>query len=359
MKSGSGWLAVGLAVVLSGCMTPRSGEFYQETKAARIGSWWRLTPDDGQFHILSVISVPVKLLAQGIDVFLVNPLWDTVMAPVDAFCSEHGRCLRVVDENGDPVAGAAIVVDGNYTGDGWADFTFSTETRDTGMTDEDGRFVVRRRHRNHAFFDCQIAAEGYHTRRVVLHADRAAFAPKPDAKGRPVTTLTLQHVRSPLDHPVRAFDIPFVWTQGEQDWTRGYDLEMGAWLPPYGTGRTADVVFAAVFSKAKGLKRVVLRPGESGAAFARLPMQLHCDPRFFAIDYEIPAAADFQTVFYLQCEGQKMKPEWRYDAATEYVAYRVRRADGIHVGALVPTGLGSRMRNVYNPTPGSLTLEYR
>ena len=43
----------------------------------------------------------------------------------------------------------------------------------------------------------------------------------------------------------------------------------------------------------------------------------------------------------------------------EYVIYRVRREDGVHVGALVPTLLGWDMRNVWNPVPGSRSLEYR
>lgn len=354
-----GLLACGVALAVSGCMTARTGEFYQETKAARIGSWWGLTPDDGQFHIYSVVSVPVKLLFQGVDIFLLNPLWDTVMAPVDAFYPEHGQTLRVVDEDGKPVPGVAIVVDGNYAGDGWADYTLSTSTRDIGMTDADGRFTISRRNRNHSLFDCQIAAEGFHTRRVVIHADRPAFAAKPDEKGRPVITLTIQRVRQPLDHPVRAFDLPLAWTMGEQDWVRGYDLAKGAWLPPYGAGEKADVKVAATFSKAKRTKRVVLRPGDTGAAFARLPMQLHCDPRFFAIDYEMPVAAGFETEVCLQLAGEDMKHGNVLDATREYIAYRVRREDGVHVGALVPTGLGTRMRNVYNPTPGSRTLEYR
>lgn len=352
-------MLVGAALLLSGCMTARTGEFYQETKAARIGAWWKLTADDGQFHIYSVVSVPVKLLFQGVDVFVLNPLWDTVMLPVDAFYPEHGQTLRIVDEDGKPVQGAGVMVDGNYVGDGWADYTLSTSTRDVGVTDEDGRVTIRRRNRNHALFDCLIAAEGYHKRRVILHADRAAFAPKPDEKGRPVIALTVQRVRNPLEHPVRPFDIPFSWTQGEQNWVRGYDLVKGAWLPPFGRGERADVNFAGTFSKSKGTKRLVVRPGEGSVAFARLPMQQYCDPQFFAIDYDVPASANFETEVCLQLAGEDMKHDNVVDLAHEYIAYRIRRDDGVHVGAFVPTGLGTRMRNIYNPKAGSRTVEYR
>lgn len=350
-------LTVLTGLALAGCMTPRTGEFYQETKACRIEAWWALTDFDRQFSIYSLFTVPVKLLLQGVDIALINPVWDTVMAPVDLFYPNHARHFRVVDEVGRPVAGAAVRLEGLYKTDGWADYTCSVTPVENGTTDEDGRVSFARRNRNYEPFDCLVAAEGYHARRFVLHADKATYQPVEDADGTPVTTLMVQALRAPIDHPVRPFDVPVPWTQGEQNWVRDYDLAKGAWLPPYGHGEQADVKVMARFSKAKGTKLVVLKPAEAPAAFARVPMRPHSDPRFFSIDYEVPAAAEFSTEVCLQLAEEKHGNV--LDLTREYLVYRIRRADGVHVGALVPTGLWSGMRNVYNPTPGSLSLEYR
>ena len=84
----------------------------------------------------------MKLIFQGVDVAVVNPLWDTFMLPVDAFYPRHARTFRVVDGEGRPVAGASVSVDGMYRGDGWADHTCSTETRDVGISDKDGAFAA-------------------------------------------------------------------------------------------------------------------------------------------------------------------------------------------------------------------------
>ncbi len=361
---GGAWAAaVGGAVLLSGCFTARTGEFYQETKAARIASPWALTDEDRQLSIFSMIKVPFKVLFQGLDVFLFNPLWDMAMVPVDACFPQHGQLLRVVDEKGVPVADARVVVEGSYRKekDGWTDYTFSQAGRDAGTTDADGLFSFSRRHRAYALFDCRVEAPGFHTRRVIFHANSAAGAPKADAKGRSAIEVTVNRVRDPIASPVRPFSIPIDWTRGEQEWVRGYDLAKGAWLPPFGRGEAADIAVAVTMSKAKGTKKVVLMPGESGAAFARLPTQPFVDPRYFIIDYTLPATANFSTEVCLQAEGEGQAHDNLLVADREYVAYRIRRPDGVHVGALLPTRIDARsgmMRNIYNSKPGSQTLEY-
>lgn len=367
MTKALGWTAVGLSVALSGCMTPRTGEFYQETKSCRIGSWLALTEAEKQFTYYSLLSVPLKLIFQGVDVAVVNPLWDTIMLPVDVFYPRHARTVRIVDGAGRPVAGASVSVDGVYRGDGWTDHTCSTETRDIGITDEDGEFAVSRLHRGYRPFDCTVAAEGYHSRRFVLHANDPGEVPDP-------LVLTLDAVRDPIDHPVRPFRLPQSWTTGEQRWSRGYDLAKGEWMPPYGKGERADMTVEATCSatETNGLKRIVLRPGESGTGFARGILKPNLDPRFFVTDYEVPPQTDFETELGLMQVKRELVGAWLQvtigaDASKaspwlkngkEYVIYRVRREDGLHVGALVPTDLGF-MRNIWNPVPGSRSLEYR
>ena len=364
MTKALGWTAFGLSVALSGCMTPRTGEFYQETKSCRIGSWLTLTEAEKQFTYYSLLSVPLKLIFQGVDVAVVNPLWDTFMLPVDAFYPRHARTFRVVDGEGRPVAGASVSVDGMYRGDGWADHTCSTETRDVGISDKDGAFALSRLHRSYRLFDCTVAAEGYHSRRFVLHASGAETA------AADPLVLTLDAVRDPIDHPVRSFRLPLSWTTGEQRWSRGYDLAKGAWMPPYGKGEHADMTVETTISASNRLQRVVLRPGESGTGFARATLKPNVDPRFFVTDYEVPPLTDFETEFNLVHQEitsagallQVTNPPEGGSAlkiGKEYVIYRVRREDGVHVGALVPTLLGWDMRNVWNPVPGSRSLEYR
>ncbi len=347
------------ALFVSGCFTARTGEFYQETKAARIEAWWSLVQDEQQFTIFSLVTVPLKLLLQGLDVGVINPLWDTAMTPVDACFPQHGQRFRVVDENGKPISGATVAVEGTYRGDKGVDFTFSKSVQDTGKTDREGFVSISRRHRNYELFDCLITAEGYHPRRVRLYADRTAFTPKADEKGREAITLSIDSVKAPLKTELRTFDIPYAGTHGEQEWVRAYDLVKGDWLPPHGRGVVADMNVSFIGSKEKGTKKTVLMPGASPLAFARLPVKPFCDPRYFVIDYTLPSQAAFETEVCILLEGEDMKHENVLDAVKEYIAYRVRREDGVHVGAFIPTGLGTRMRHLYNPTAGSQTLEYR
>ncbi len=345
-------------LTLAGCFTARTGELYQETKAARIEAWWALWESEYEFSFWAIFTVPVKMVFQGVDIAFLNPVWDTFMLPYDLAHFEYGKSIRILDGAGKPIPGATVEVEGSYRADKWVDYTLSNTVHDSGVTDEEGYVSIPRKNTHYEFFDCLVSAHGYHSRRAVIHLSRAAFAPTTNALGRAAIEIRLDKVRDPIDHPVRPFDIPFAWTYGEQEWVRGYDLAKGAWMPPFGSGECSDIEVMFTSSKEKGTKRILLQPGDSTASFARHPVKPFADPRFFVIDYEVPDGLDFSTEACLLVEGEDEKPENALDWEKDYLIYRVRREDGVHVGALVPTRLGTRMRNVYNPKPGSLSLEY-
>lgn len=143
------------------------------------------------------------------------------------------ECLRVVDQDGEPVSGAKI--DGGLqTGDGYNDYTPIK-----GATDTNGEFVVQGKCTNR--IRCGITKEGYYASEFVLpnYAYRHTLK---DGKWHPYGsqhTVVLKKINAPvnLTHPnPQRRQNPDVST-----W-HGYDLEQCEWLPPYGNGEHADML---------------------------------------------------------------------------------------------------------------------
>lgn len=349
-------VALSAGLFVEGCFNPniggfetRTGEYYQETKSGR--SVWYAQ----DIHIPIVTQVlglarPFGLIA---DVCIVNPVWDTLMLPIDACFARHGRYIRVVDETGEPVAGAEVSVVGRY------DRQLPKSVSDVSTTDAEGLASVPRLKSNYAFTDVQVVAEGFHRLHRRFKDGEGAQSVK-DVQGRDVLTLAVSRPLRPTALPRHGVWLPDAVTAEDrrQGGSWGYDLLRQDWMPPFGKGERADVVFelhvpGEVESEEVG-DLAIRAPGTDDGFLVR-PLTPGAVRDTFCTDREAPNAVDYQ-------------PEVRLGDFTEsYYAFRVRtekdasgRIVSAHYGALIPrhdARFPYYLTVITNPNPNDRSLE--
>lgn len=142
--------------------------------------------------------------------------------------------IRVVDQSGDPVAGAEIN-GGLQTGDGYSDYVPVK-----GRTDEHGEFVIQGKCTNR--IRCGITLKGYYASEFVL-ADYAANHTFGDGKWHPygsLHTVVLKKIIDPKQMVCRDERASFKIPRYEK-WL-GFDCEMFDFVPPYGHGVAEDML---------------------------------------------------------------------------------------------------------------------
>ena len=137
--------------------------------------------------------------------------------------------LKVVDENGTPIAGAKAGV-GYYT--------HSTPAAIDGITDTNGIFI--------ATHSVEPSGLGY---ALGFGVDKAGYYSANQQQLLPPTydpmkwnqtiTLTLKKIGKPIPMYARKVNTK----TPKEDEPIGYDLTAGDWVAPYGTGKTTDLIF--------------------------------------------------------------------------------------------------------------------
>lgn len=152
---------------------------------------------------------------------------------------QHGakakECLRVIDQNGVPVAGAKIW-GGMQTGDGINDFTPIR-----GVTDTNGEYVIQGKCTKQ--IRCDIYKEGYYDSELSLASYGHRHSLK-DGKWQPYgaqRTITLKKIVTPGKLIVFPRSLCDVKIPRKDTWL-GFDLEMHDWTGPYGKGIHDDVL---------------------------------------------------------------------------------------------------------------------
>lgn len=142
--------------------------------------------------------------------------------------------LRVVDQDGFPAKGVKVWGGIQY-GDGLKDYTPIFD-----WTNADGEYVIQGKCNERA--RCGIIKEGYYSSEFVkVYPDIKLRKPVADGKWMPygeVYTVVLKKILNPcqVTGKMAAEGIPLL---GE--WL-GYDLELGQWTKPHGSGRHSDML---------------------------------------------------------------------------------------------------------------------
>lgn len=141
--------------------------------------------------------------------------------------------LRVVDQDGTPVAGARIW-GGLQTGDRIGD---NTPVR--GMTDTNGEYVVKGKVTR--IFHCEISKDGYYTSiRDFTYGDAITGGSIKDGKWQPYGTSRTFVIRKMLRPEVTGKRYIEQSIPAFGEWL-DYDLELADWIEPYGKGKVADM----------------------------------------------------------------------------------------------------------------------
>lgn len=142
-------------------------------------------------------------------------------------------CFRVVDENGAPVPEATIR-GGGWIPDGRQSSEFSATTKD------DGHALVRAK--TAMDIGGEVAKPGFY--RSVFYTMFGDKEPSAIERGRwqpwgATNTVVLKHIRNPVPMYGKYVKLRLP----PLGCARGYDLEKGDWVLPYGKGVVSDLVF--------------------------------------------------------------------------------------------------------------------
>ncbi len=354
--------------------SPRTGEYYQDTKARYVSPLSILCMRLGEeIPIVGWVTfLPLGYVGCGIEIAVVNPLRDTLMLPVDMRQPHHGYYVRVIDESGAPVPKAEVEVDGVGPS-----ILFWSHPDDKGATDENG--MVYFSHLNYLPSDIKISAEGFHLRRcdifIVHSGDRDSCPDRAkgpswstDGEGRRVYTVRVFRRRRPTAHQRLRVDACMWGTYGaENAWTNGFDVVCRAWTPPRGYGFHADLIFSNELLPDEGGKTKhrlsISVPNEKGGLTA-LPMLSESDPDSFCTDYEVSDAGEFRKSIDM-AEVKKWPIEKKVPSElpepVDYIAYKVfRPKDGgkMYYGAFIQQKwCEGKFYLVANSVPGDRSLE--
>jgi hypothetical protein len=132
--------------------------------------------------------------------------------------------LKVVDETGQPVAGATAIVD------------YNEEDQMTGLTDTNGIFIAS--HTDKSFGLAFLASkEGYYSFRQ--NYDMGFDYQYNFAKWNPTQIIILRKIGNPIPMYAKQAHAKFQ----QEDKPMGFDLEAGDWVTPLGKGFHTDIIF--------------------------------------------------------------------------------------------------------------------
>lgn len=287
--------------------------------------------------------------------------------------AEAKECLRIVDQNGSPVAGA-MVWGGLQTGDGYNDFTTIC-----GMTDMNGEYVIKGRCTNR--IRCDITKDGYYNSEFVA-ANYGYRHCLRDGKWQPygeVTTIELKEIKNPvaLTHAKSSYAKP----PSLGKWY-GYDIERRKWVIGEDNELHADMLVRITTECKNNISdfRTKMEISFTNNAYAgayMLPVDKHSEMKSV---YYADTNATYQSYFCFVYEKHpiiQLRPmrhvsgmevtDTRLDADS-YLVFRTRTevdSDGrlvsAHYGKIYGVWEffdGMRAANVqFNPIPNDINLE--
>lgn len=370
MKKSIYVMLAGFVGLVAGCATsPRTGEYYQDTRARYVSPLSTGCLQLGQLPIVGwFVFLPIGFFGSAIEVVVANPLRDTLMLPVDMSKPHHGYYVRVIDETGAPVPKAKVEIDGIGPS-----MLFWTDADDKGTTDKNG--MVYFRHLNYLPSSIEVAAKGFHLRSgriFIAHgADRDSCPDRAkgpswstDGEGRRVYTVRVFRRRRPAAQQRLRVDVCRGSCESNKAWTNGFDVVCRAWTPPRGNGVHADLVFSnELLLGERGKTRLSVSVADEKGGLMALPMLGESDPYTFCTDYEAPDIGDFKK----SLDMAKLK-KWSIAKSlssespepADYIAYKVFRPDGggkMYYGALIQAEWKGTFFLVANPVPGDRSLE--
>lgn len=224
---------------LAGIFTPRSGEFFQTTREGPGCAALFPLAFGIYFPPAGVVLVPIGTALAAIDELVISPAVDLVCLPYDALCPNHGYYLRFVDEDGKPIPGV------NFSATSYYGVGISSRITDE-VSDADGEIYIPRLSEDHHITWISATKEGYYDFTPLSlpgHSDNFTFHPAkstPGDDGRIVCQLTLRKIGKQVDMVHSVLNIPQPVARVKSE-VLLYDCAEGAWLPPYGNGKVADL----------------------------------------------------------------------------------------------------------------------
>ncbi len=156
--------------------------------------------------------------------------------------NEWKATLKIVDETGQPVAGAET----------WVSYYVSpppdervASAKISGLSDTNGMFTAS--HRDQSYY------LGFHARKAGHYSTMIRYElgfpfQYDSVKWNPTATLLLKTIRHPI--PMYAKQVNLGMPVFEKP--AGFDLIVGDWIAPYGKGKHADIIFTAEINKRAG-----------------------------------------------------------------------------------------------------------
>lgn len=258
--------------------------------------------------------------------------------------------LKVVDENGQPVAGARASV--GYTGKPLSgqvvEDSRDLEREIAGLTDLDGNFTAS--HSDTSWnLGIDVQKAGYYS------SHRGYDLSSSQSDRNPTFTIVLKKIGHPI--PMYAKSITYIKFP-VFDKPIGYDLMAGDWVVPYGKGIDSDIFFEKEYyekapndyysritisfpNREDGIQRFTAPEEEVGSGL-RSP-------------HEVPLT-DYQSELTRETSAHPGQPsKFEYDENRIYF-FRTTLSDGPHYGKIY--GDFMQFRYYLNPTPNDRNVEF-
>ena len=271
--------------------------------------------------------------------------------------------LKVVDDNNQPVSDAKTWVAYGDPKQGQSPDPFQTnDWAIAGLTDTNGLFIAK--HIDHSWsIGIQVQKTGYYSilESYELYKPGQFDDRKVAANRNPTLTLTLKKIDKPIQMYAKSLNthVP------DLDKPVGYDLMVGDWIAPYGTGLNADINFTGHFDKRDGgesdftLTVTFPKPGDGIQEFT-----VPDSEKSSALRSPHEAPAEGYKAEWVQFDNRKPKTPTKTnkDANRNYF-FRVRTVTddrGNIVSAHYGKIYGDFMRFDYylNPTSNSRNIEF-
>jgi len=254
---------------------------------------------------------------------------------------EHGavarECLRVVDQDGFPVADAKVW-GGLQTGGNRNDFTPIR-----GITDTNGEYVIQGKCTNR--IRCDITKNGYYRSELLLEnygyrhdLEKGKWMPYGEKR-----TVVLKKIKNPCK--LLAFPASLRWCRiPEFNKWLGFDFECCEWVAPHGKGRCADVLLRFSAMK-KGLHdyKYVMDVSFTNNPYAGAYQMKADKSSDLTTTYDADSNATYKAEFsYVLEQSPGNRRYWNFLDADSYLIFRTRtRVDkdnnliGAHYGKIL------------------------
>ena len=246
------------------------------------------------------------------------------------------ECLRVVDQNGKPVAGARIW-GGIQTGDGYNDFTPIS-----GTTDTNGEYVIHGKCTNR--IRCDITKAGYYASEFLLKSYGYTHSVN-SGKWQPFGTTNVVVLKA-IRYPNKCHVFPNLRSCRIPEFGKwiGFDFERGEWIHPYGKGRYSDVLLK-FSSTRKGFHdyKYVMDVSFTNNLFAGAYLLKADKSSKLTTVYSADSNATYRTTFsYVKEQTPGQSRHWDFLDSDSYLVFRTRtRIDdrgnliGAHYGKIL------------------------